>query len=304
MPGKHRLDIADLAKQLWAKKAMYLFLLPVFVPVILFGYYPAIQAFSLSIISERGKFNGIENFITLFSDKILGKSAVNMILLLLAGLLTANIPSFIMAELLFGLKNRSVSSMYRFLFIIPMMIPGIVIMLVWQYMMLDPMNGLLNFLLKAAELEPLGWLGEVKTALPSLMLIGFPWMAGTNLLIYLAGIQNIPESVIESVTLDGAGVLRRIFQMDIPLVLGQIKLMLIMGIIGGIQGFQLQLMITPPGAASGGPAYSTMVPGLWMYHRAFRFGDFEYAATIGVVMFLVILAFSYLNIKFINTDNS
>jgi ABC-type sugar transport system permease subunit len=296
--------MTNLAKELWTKKALYLFLLPLFIPVILFGYYPALQAFSLSIISEKGKFTGLENFITLFSDKILGKSAVNMSLLLLGGLITANIPAFIMAELLYSLKNKSVSSAYRFLFIIPMMIPGIVIMLVWQYMLLDPMNGMINAILKSFGMAPLGWLGEVKTALLSFMLIGFPWMAGTNLLIYLAGIQGIPESVIESATLDGASVLRRIFQIDIPLVAGQIKLMLIMGIIGGIQGFQLQLMITPQNVPPGGPANSTMVPGLWMYQRAFRFGDFEYAATIGVAMFLLILVFSYLNMKFINTENT
>jgi ABC-type sugar transport system permease subunit len=288
-----------LLKELWAKKFVYLFLLPVFVPVVIFGYYPAVQAFSLSIISEGGKFTGIENFALLFTDKVLGKSAVNMAFLLLAGLLSANIPAFIMAELLFNMRSKNFSSLYRFLFIIPMMIPGIVIMLVWQYLMLDPMNGLLNSILKFLGITPLGWLGEVKTALPGLMLIGFPWMAGTNLLIYLAGIQGIPESVIESVTLDGAGILRRIFLIDIPLIAGQIKLLAVLGIIGGIQGFQLQLMTT-----QGDPAYATMVPGLWMYRRAFRFSDFEYAATIGVVMFLLILLFSYLNIKFINTGDS
>ena len=289
--------MAFLFKELWTKKFVYLFLLPVFVIIIVFGYYPAIQAFSLSIFSERGRFTGIENFVTLFTDRHLGRSTINMILLLVAGLLTANIPAFIMAELLFNLKNTKISSLYRFLFIIPMMIPGIVVMLIWQYMMLDPINGMVNAILKVFGIPPLGWLGEVQTALFGLMLIGFPWMAGTNLLIYLAGIQNIPDSVIESVTLDGAGIFRRIFLIDIPLIVGQIKLLVVLGIIGGIQGFQLQLMTT-----QGNPAYSTMVPGLWMYRRAFYFSDFEYASTIGVMMFLVILVFSYLNIKFIRTD--
>jgi ABC-type sugar transport system permease subunit len=286
-------------KAIWVNKFVYLFLVPVLVPIVVFGYLPAVQAFSLSIISERGRFTGLDNFITLFTDKILGKSTVNMALLLLAGMLTANIPAFIMAELLYGLKSKQVSSLYRFLFIIPMMIPGTVVMLVWRYLMLDPMNGLVNAVLIKFGIAPLGWLGEVKTALPGLMLIGFPWVAGTNLLIYLAGIQNIPESVIESATLDGARILRRIFVIDIPLLVGQIKLLTVLGIIGGIQGFQLQYMTT-----NGDPAYATMVPGLWMYRRAFQFGDFEYASTIGVVMFLVIFFFSYLNIKFIQADNT
>jgi ABC-type sugar transport system permease subunit len=290
-----------LLKAIWANKFVYLFLLPLLVPVVIFGYLPALQAFSLSIISERGKFTGTENFVILFTDKVLAKSVVNMIWLLLAGMLTANIPAFIMAELLYGIKRRQISSLYRFLFIIPMMIPVTVIMLLWRYLMLDPLNGLVNAVLIKFGIAPLGWLGEVKTALPGLMLVGFPWMAGTNLLIYLAGIQNIPESVIESATLDGAKILRRIFMMDIPLLVGQFKLLIVLGIINGIQGFQLQYMMTANG--DGGPAYATMVPGLWMYRRAFQFSDFEYASTIGVAMFLVILFFSYLNIKFIHTDN-
>jgi ABC-type sugar transport system permease subunit len=272
---------------------------PLFIPVIIFGYIPAVQAFSLTIISERGKFTGIENFVTLFTDTYLGKSVINMVMLMMVSLLTGNIPAFIMAELLYNLRGKQTSSYYRFLFIIPMMIPGIVTMLVWQYLMLDPMNGVVNAVLKLFGLAPLGWLGEVKTALPSLMLIGFPWMAGTGLLIYLAGIQSIPDSVIESAILDGSGVFRRIFMIDIPLILGQIKLLVVLGIIGGVQGFQLQLMTT-----QGEPNYSTMVPGLWMYRRAFRFNDFEYATTIGVMMFLVILLITYINMKFIKTDNT
>ncbi|MDR2176769.1 MAG: sugar ABC transporter permease [Treponema sp.] len=291
--------MARLIKAIWANKFVYLFLVPLLVPIIIFGYLPAVQAFSLSIISERGKFTGLENFFLLVTDNILSKSTLNMVYLLLAGMATANIPAFIMAELLYGIRSKRISSMYRFLFIIPMMIPGTVIMLLWRYLMLDPMNGLINAVLIRFGIAPLGWLGEVKTALPGLMLIGFPWVAGTNLLIYLAGIQNIPESVIESATLDGAKILRRIFMIDIPLLLGQIKLLLVLGIIGGIQGFQLQYMTT-----NGDPAYATMVPGLWMYRRAFQFNDFEYGSTIGVVMFLVILFFSYLNIKFIQTDNT
>jgi raffinose/stachyose/melibiose transport system permease protein len=291
--------MARLLKAIWANKLVYLFLVPVLVPIVIFGYLPAVQAFSLSIISERGRFTGIENFVTLFTDGILGKSAINMILLLVVGLVSANLPAFGMAELLFSIKNKRTGSLYRFLLIIPMMIPGTVIMLVWRYLMLDPLNGLVNAVIIKFGGKPLGWLGEIKTALPGLMLFGFPWMAGTNFLIYLAGIQNIPESVIESATLDGAKTFRRIFQIDIPLLIGQFKLLIVLGIIGGIQGFQLQYMTT-----NGDPANATMVPGLWMYRRAFQFSDFEYASTIGVVMFLVILFFSYLNIKFINADNA
>jgi ABC-type sugar transport system permease subunit len=286
-----------LLVSVWKNRYVYLFLLPVLVIIAVFGYFPAVQAFSLSIFTEKGKFTGIANFVIFFTDKVLGKSTINLLKLLVAGMITGNIPSFIMAEILFNMKNKKIGNAYRYLFIIPMMIPGIVIMLVWQYLMFDPLNGIANAVIKSFGGEPLGWLGEVKTALPSLMLVGFPWMAGTNLLIYLAGIQSISDSVIESATLDGASILKRIFTIDLPLILGQIKLLVILGFINGIQAFGLQLMTT-----NGDPAYATMVPGLWMYRRAFRFSDFEYASTIGVMMFLVIFILSYLNNKYIKSD--
>jgi ABC-type sugar transport system permease subunit len=267
--------------------------------MIIFGYIPAVEALSLCFITTKGRFVGLQNFVAMAQDKVLISSARNMVILLFAGLIAGNVPSFIMAECLYNLRSKRNSTLYRFLFIIPMMVPGIVIMLVWQYMMLDPFNGLVNAVLGLLGIPPLGWLGEVRTAIPSLILIGFPWMAGTNLLIYLSGIQNIPDSVMESSLLDGAGILRRIFRIDIPLIIGQLKLLLILGIIGGIQGFGLQLMTT-----NGGPAYATMVPGLWMYHKAFRFGDYSYASSIGMVMFLAILFFTYLNMKYIRSETN
>jgi ABC-type sugar transport system permease subunit len=269
------------------------------IPMVIFGFIPAVQALSLCFISTKGKFLGFQNFVAMLSDETLITSAANMVILLIGSLITGNIPSFIMAECLFNLKSRKVSSVYRFLFIIPMMIPGIVILLVWQYMVLEPVSGLANTILGLFHIPPLGWLGEIKTAIPALIFIGFPWMSGTNLLIYLAGIQGIPESVLESSLLDGAGIVKRIFRIDIPLIVGQIKLLIILGIIGGIQGFGIQLMTT-----NGGPAYATMVPGLWMYHKAFRFGDFSYGSAIGIVIFLLILFFTYLNMKYIRSDTN
>jgi ABC-type sugar transport system permease subunit len=276
-----------------------MYLLPAIIPIIIFGYIPAVQALSLCFITTKGRFVGLQNFIAMAQDKVLIASARNMLIMLVAGLVTGNVPSFIMAECLFNLRSKRNSAVYRFLFIIPMMIPGIVIMLVWQYMMLDPINGLANAILGRFGIPPLAWLGEVRSAIPSLLLFGFPWMAGTSLLIYLAGIQGIPDSVIESSLLDGAGILRRIFRIDIPLIIGQLKLLLILGVIGGVQGFGLQLMTT-----NGGPAYATMVPGLWMYLKAFKFGDYSYASAIGMVIFLIILFFTYLNMKYIRSESN
>ena len=275
---------------------IYAFLVPVFIPLIVFGYLPALDAFKLSFTDASGAFVGLEHFEDLVSDRRLIASISNMVKLLIVSLITGNIPALLVAELLYNMKSRRSSDAYRFLFIVPMLIPTLVIYLVWQFLIFDS-DGLANALLAVFGLEPSAWLNGTSTALSSMMLIGFPWVSGTAFLIYLAGLQGIPESVLESCKLDGASFWVRFRKIDLPLLLGQLKLQLIMGIIGGIQAFQLQMMTT-----NGGPRNATMVPGLWMYKRAFEYGEMNYASAIGLAMFLIILILTIINNKYINTD--
>lgn len=275
---------------------LYAFLVPVFIPLIVFGYIPAFEAFKLSFTDGSGAFVGLKHFQKMAQDKKLIASIGNMIKLLLVGLITGNIPALLTAELLYNMKSKKASAAYRFLFIIPMMIPTLVTYLVWQYMIYDA-NGLANAILAAFGKDPLSWLNGTKTALGSMMLIGLPWVSGTNFLIYYAGLQGIPDSVLESCKLDGANFRVRFLKIDLPLLLGQLKLLLIMAVISGVQAFQLQMMTT-----DGGPRNATMVPGLWMYKRAFGYGELNYGSAIGLVMFLFILILTIINNKFINTD--
>jgi raffinose/stachyose/melibiose transport system permease protein len=115
------------------------------------------------------------------------------------------------------------------------------------------------------------------------MFMGFPWMAGLNLLIYYSGLQDISGDIIEYAELDGCTGFRRIFSIDIPLVSGQIRLLLILSIIGTLQNLTVPLLMT-----NGGPGYDSYTPGLYMYFKTFRMGDFGMGFTIATVMFAVI----------------
>lgn len=277
---------------------LYAFLVPVFIPLIVFGFYPAFEAFKLAFTdSKSSAFIGFENFIDMATDKKLIKSIGVMFKLLIAGIITGNIPALMMAELLYNLRSKKASGAYRYLFIIPMMIPTLVTIFMWQYMIYESTYGIANALMRAVGLPELAWLNGTSTAVLSVALIGFPWISGTNFLIYLSGLQGIPESVLESCKLDGATFRVRFFKIDLPLLLGQLKLMLILGLIGGIQAFNVQMMST-----EGGPRNATMVPAYWMYKRAFVFNDFSYASAIGLVIFMAILILTIINNRFINTD--
>ena len=131
-------------------------------------------------------------------------------------------------------------------------------------------------------------------ALISLMFVGFPFVDGFGLLIYTAGLQAIPQEVLDAAQVDGAGPIARFFRVEIPLILGQIRLLMVLTLIQGIQQITPVLILT-----GGGPANLTTVPGLAMYNDAFYNNQFGYACAIGSVMFLVIMILTVLNLRFL-----
>lgn len=109
--------------------------------------------------------------------------------------------------------------------------------------------------------------------------------------------MNIPNEIIECSRLDGCGTWRRVFVIDIPTIMGQIRYFLIMGIIGALQDYSLQLMLT-----DGGPGYSTTVPGYYMYLEAFTANRMGYACSIGTTLFVIIFVITAFTYKYIRND--
>ena len=219
----------------------YVWLAPAFVLMCIFSIYPALSALYHSFTdwniynSSLTVFTGIANFQRLFTDYIFWKSCLNLIILIVTGMIFGNVAALGLAELLHSLKSIKSSSVYRFLFIIPTLVPGMVNMLIWTQIILSSSPiGLMNTILSAFGVETLGWYYSENTAMISMIITGFPWVSGTSFLIYLAGLNNIPDSVYEALELDGAGTWKRIFWIDIPLIKSQIKYFVMMGIIGGM----------------------------------------------------------------------
>jgi raffinose/stachyose/melibiose transport system permease protein len=156
------------------------------------------------------------------------------------------------------------------------------------------LNGLGLTSLAMDGLQPRSWLGSPATALYAVMFAGFPWVGSINMLIYLAGFQAIPGEVLDASAVDGATGAQRFLRIEVPLILGQIRLILIMVIIDVIRGFGNILIMT-----DGGPGHATMVPGLVLFKAGTREGRLGYASAIGLVMFVVILGLTLINMRFI-----
>jgi raffinose/stachyose/melibiose transport system permease protein len=292
----------SLGATLRQKAPLYLFLTPTVLFLLVFMYYPAITAVRLSFYQWDGfsppRWVGLDNFERIFTDSVMRASIGNMVVLTLARIAIVLTTPLLAAELVFHLMSQRWQYWYRVIFVIPLVVPEVVTYLIWQFIF-NPSVGLANVLLNNLGLGFLAneWLGSHRTVLLSLALVGFPWIAGVNFLIYLAGLQSIPREVMDAAAVDGATGLRRFWLIDLQLIMGQIKLLLILSIIGSLQAFVLILIMT-----NGGPGYSSMVPGLLMYEAAFQDGRFGYACAIGTALFVVIFVLTYINMRYIQAE--
>jgi raffinose/stachyose/melibiose transport system permease protein len=280
----------------------YGFILPTFVFLIWFMYYPVYQALSGAFTNWDGfnapQFIGLDNFKRMLTDEVLSQSTVHALIWALFSIALAVIPPFLVAELIFHIKKARIQYIYRTLFVIPIVIPGIVTILLWRFLYQG--DGAINQLLDIVGLGSLKqlWLGDPNVALYSIILMGFPWISAFNMLIFYSGLQGISQEVIEAAKLEGATGWKRVFKLDIPLSLPQFRLIIILSLIGSLQNIIPPLIMT-----NGGPGYSTYVPILHMYNVSTVNGEFGYGMSIALVMFLVILLFTILNMRLIKSES-
>ena len=281
------------------KWQLYAFMLPTYVLVLVFAYQPAFSALYHSFFYWNGireNFVGLDNFREFGRDPYFYNSVWNMVQLTLVRLGTQLTFPLFVALLIFRMRNNVAAYWYRTALIVPLVVPSVVTFLVWRWFY--SFEGLVNIVLRAiGHPEAVrAWFGDPNVALYALMLVGFPWAGGLGMLLYLAGLQQIPTEVIEASVVDGVGTWSRLFRIELPLVVGQVKLLLILNLIESLQQFTLPLVMT-----SGGPGWATTVPALRMYQVATGEYRYGYAAAIGVALFVIILLVTYFNQRYLRS---
>ena len=290
----------SLLARIWQARIAYLLLAPLLIGLSVTAYYPPISGLYHSLFdwnaNGREVFIGLDNFKELFQDPVFLNSIPTLFKLMIPRLLISVIVPLIAAELIFGVRSKRWQYNYRVMVLLPMVAPGLVYTLLWQKIY-DPQSGLLSTILRGLGLigqdQIVNWLGDPKLVIPALIFMGFPWIGGTAVLIYMSGLMNISGEVIEASILDGCTPMQRIRHIDLPLLIGQIKYFLVFGLIGGIQDYNSQLVLT-----QGGPGYTTYVPGYYMYIKAFGASRMGYASAVGVVMFVVIFGLTILIMRY------
>lgn len=281
--------------------SLYALILPSFVLLAVFSLIPFGWAFYTSLfdyeVGGDSRYVGLANYLEYLQDPTFWPSFANMGFLTFFHVATVLIFPLLVARLIFGLSSERARYVYRLLFLLPIVVPGIAGTLIWRGLVYSD-HGLVNETLRAIGMGGLtrGWLSDPSSALTAVAMMGFPFVGGINVLIYYAGLSGIPDSVHDAAQLDGATGPRKFFRVEYPLLMSQVKLLLILTIIGGVQGFESMLALT-----KGGPGFKTMLPGLWMYYNAFSFQRMGYACAIGVILFLIILGLTILNLRYLRS---
>ena len=299
LESRKKTGLGKIALLLWRSRYAYLFLTPLMISILVFCYYPPISGIVTSFFEWQGgnspkTFIGFDNYIKLFNDSVFLKSIGTMFIILIPKLLIGIFAPLIMAEFIFNVRSTKLKSVYRIIVLLPMVAPGVVNTLLWKFIY-QPDNGLLNAVLELFGVlpngNPIDWLNDEKYVLFAVIFMGFPWIGGTNVLIYMAGLMSISKEVMEASELDGCSIFRRVFAIDLPQIVGQIRYFLIFGLIGGFQDYGVQVLLT-----DGGPANATMVPGYYMYLEGMA-SNRGYANAVGTVIFVVVFAFTMLTFK-------
>jgi ABC-type sugar transport system permease subunit len=276
----------------------YLFVLPYLIFFLAFVAYPLV--FSLILVFHRWnivtpmEWIGLKNFVRLVHDTLFLRSLGNTLTFLLI-----HIPlQIVFALLLAVLLNSRIKlrGFFRALYFLPVVVSGVAVTILWQQLYSYD-YGVLNGLLNAIGLPSVPWLVNAFWAMPSIAIMATWKNIGIYIVLFLAGLQNIPGELYEAASLDGATKARQFLHITLPMLNPTIIVIVVLSTIGGFS-----LFIEPYVLTGGGPMQSTLSGMLYIYNQAFYFGHMGYAATLGFVFALVILIVVLLQRKFIESE--
>jgi multiple sugar transport system permease protein len=279
----------NLWQRFWSRsneRAGYLFVLPSFVHLLIFLLIPVVFSFFLSFRDwdqprfQDAPYIGLENYEFLMGDRrfwhAMGNSAIFTALSVPMGMAFSLLIAVVLNQKLKGVN------LFRTIFFLPVISSWVAVSIIWVTL-LDPNVGIVNYLLKLVGLPSVNWLGDARSAMVSLVIISIWKSAGFNMVIWLAGLQGIPQELYEAAAIDGATRWQSFWRITLPLLAPTSFFLAITGVIGSFQVFSPVYVIT-----KGGPLDSTDVAVFHIYRRAFQEFDFGYASSQAWVLFAVI----------------
>jgi len=272
--------------------------LPSLLFLALFVVYPIANAFFLSFhrynLLEAPVWSGITNYQLLADDSRFFQALGNTLFFALLTVPAGTVISLLLAVLI-NLPLRGIF-VFRTAYYLPVVTSFVAVSFIWLWIY-EPQFGLLNQGLERLGLPTFAWLRDPQTAMLSIALLSIWKNAGYNMIIFLAGLQGIPEYLYEAAEIDGAGPVQRFWHITLPMLSPTTFFVFVVYFIGALQMFTQSWILT-----QGGPLDSTLTVVYLIYQNGFEFLKMGSAAAMSVVLFLVIALITYLNTRIVRYD--
>lgn len=273
-----------------------LFVSPWIIGFLSFTLYPIIMSFYYSLTDYKvigtSRYIGFDNYKNMFQNPVFQTSLYNTLYTVMLGVTVTTLVALLSAILMDNKRIRGLA-FFRVVFFIPTLVPLIINCILWLWI-LQPDIGLINTVLKLIGVQGPGWLASPIWSKPALVLM-MVWGCGGSIILYLAGLQDVPDTLYESASLDGANFFQRTVFITIPLISPVILYNVVTGVIGVMQWFAEPLVMT-----EGGPDSTTMFYSLHLYQNAFQFFKMGYASAMAWFMLIIALLIIWLLFKGLN----
>ena len=302
----------DQIKHHWE---IYLFIIPTLLMIGLFQYYPAASGIFHSFYrwngSDIAEPVGFLNYLDLLKNPEFWNS-FRLAFILGAWNVVKMIPALFVAVCIHRCKSERMNFLYRTLFVVPMVIPGLIVVLIWRSFFFEATAGYLNqFLISSGifgllvhldqalhwggifvEGQMPAWLGDPRLIVTACIVWGFPWVGSFAVLTHLAKLQGISKDVYEAGEIDGINWFSKFTKIELPLIMGSIYLLLVFVIIDTIKDAGMILALA---GLEGGPGGKATVPALFMLRKAFLTQEMGAACAIGIILTIVVLSLQKLS---------
>ncbi len=270
------------------RKLGFMYVLPFVIGVALFKLFPFVMSFALSFtqydLIEPPKYIGVENYREMFTtDKLFPKS-LGITLMFVALTVPLRLAAALFVAQILNFKLRGIN-FFSSAFYLPSILGGsIAVSILWRFIF--SRNGLINQTLIGLGFEPILWLADEQYSLWTIVLLNV-WQFGSSMVIFLAALQNVPQSLYEAAAMDGAGKGTVFFRITVPLITPVIFFNLIMQTVHAFQEFNGPYMVT-----EGGPLHSTYLLSLYIYEQSFKLFNLGYGTALSWVLFALVAVLS------------
>ena len=281
--------------------AGYLFMAPSLLFFLGFVIFPMVMCLVYSFTDytmTSFSFAGLGNYQRMFQDAVFGKALWNTIILVLISVPVTCFFSLWAASIISKLHDRT-TSFFRCVFYLPVVTGSVAVTVVWKWIF-NRYYGVLNYLCMNLGLisRNMNWLGDASTALGCIITILLTTSVGQPIVLYVSALNNVDQSLVEAASVDGATNLQTFWRIKWPQIMPTTLYILVITTINSFQCFALIQLLT-----SGGPNHATETIMYYIYYNAFKLQSYGYGSSMGIILALIIAAFSALQFKVAKTDN-